>query len=98
MEPVNGINKDVCGAKLQPMTVSAYPVDCDCLCHLLNTHYCCLCLNRMLNQPAAAHPPPPPNPPPSTHPSHPLLLSHPLIRAIHNITVAMKMLLKLQQC
>ena len=24
VEPVNGINKDVCGAKLQPMTVLAY--------------------------------------------------------------------------
>ena len=34
VEPVNGINKDVRGAKLQPTTVSAYPVDCDCLCHL----------------------------------------------------------------
>ena len=31
MEPANGINKDVCGVKLQPMTVSAYPVDFDCL-------------------------------------------------------------------
>ena len=47
MEPVNGI-KDVCGAKLQPMTVSAYPVDCDHLCHLLDTQYCCLCLNGSL--------------------------------------------------
>ena len=26
VEPVNGINKDVCGAKLQPTSVSAYPV------------------------------------------------------------------------
>ena len=45
MELVNGINKDVCGAKLQLMTMSAYPVDCDCLCHLLDTQYFCVCLN-----------------------------------------------------
>ena len=32
--PVNGINKDACGAKLVPMTVSAHPVDCVFLCHL----------------------------------------------------------------
>ena len=42
MEPVNGSNKDVCGAKLQPMTVLAYPVDCDCLCYLLDTAVCVL--------------------------------------------------------
>ena len=58
--PVNGTNKDVCGAKLQPTTVSAYPVDCNCLRHLLNTHYCCLCLNGSYNPPSASHPPPPP--------------------------------------
>ena len=38
MEPVNGINKGVCGAKLQPTAVLAYPVDCDCLCHLVTGH------------------------------------------------------------
>ena len=27
MEPANGINKDVCDAKLLPMTVLDYPVD-----------------------------------------------------------------------
>ena len=27
--PVNGINKDVSGAKLLPTTVSVYPVDCN---------------------------------------------------------------------
>ena len=26
MEPLQGFNKDACGAKLLPMTVSAYPV------------------------------------------------------------------------
>ena len=40
VEPVNGIDNDVCGAKLQPTADSAYPVDWDCLCHLLNTLYC----------------------------------------------------------
>ena len=34
VEPVYGINKDMCGTKLCPVTVSAYPVDCDCFCHL----------------------------------------------------------------
>ena len=28
VEPVNGINKDVNGARLLLMTISAYPVDC----------------------------------------------------------------------
>ena len=28
--PLDGINKDVYGAKLHPMAVLAYPVDCDC--------------------------------------------------------------------
>ena len=69
MGPVNGINKGVCGAKLYPMAVLAYPMDCDCLCHLLDTHYCCLCLNGSLNLPSA---------------------SHPLIRAISDITVTVK--------
>ena len=27
MEPVNGINEDVSGARLLPVTVSTYPVD-----------------------------------------------------------------------
>ena len=57
-------------------TVSAYPVDCDCLCHLMDTHYCSLCLNGSLNLPSASHPPPP----------H----THPLIGAICDITVAVK--------
>ena len=42
VRPLDGINKDVCGAKLHPMAVFAYPVDCDCWCHLLDTHCCCM--------------------------------------------------------
>ena len=70
VEPVNGINKDVCDTKLYPTAVLVYPVDCDCLCHLLDTQYCCLYLNGSLNPPSAAHPPlPPPTP---SHPPTPL--------------------------
>ena len=54
--PVNGINKGLCGAKLHPTAVLAYPVDCDCLCHLLGTQYCCLCLNGRLGPPSVSHP------------------------------------------
>ena len=57
VELVNGINKDVCGAKLYPTAVLAYAVDCDCLCHLLNTQCCFLCLNASLNLPLASLPP-----------------------------------------
>ena len=70
VEPVNGINEGVCGAKLFPMSVVAYPVDCDCLCHLLDTHYCCLCLNSSFNPPSASHLLPPP--PAPFHPPTPL--------------------------
>ena len=50
VEPVNGINKDVCGPKLLPITVSAYPVIV-CLFLLLIRDTCttsttaCLCSN-----------------------------------------------------
>ena len=90
VEPLNGINKDVCGAKLQPTTVLAYPVDCDCLYHLLVTHHCCMCPNGSLNPPSASHLPPPP--PASLPPTLPL------IHAIGDITVTVKKLLKIQQC
>ena len=43
----------------QRLSQPIYPVDCDCLCHLLDTHYCCLCLNgslKALNPPLASHP------------------------------------------
>ena len=43
VESVNGINKDMCGAKLLPMIISAYPVDCVCFYHLLMTQHSCLC-------------------------------------------------------
>ena len=79
--PLDGINKDVSGAKLYPMAVLAYPVDCYCLCHLLNTQYCCLCLNSSLNPPSASHPSLPP-----LTPSHPPIPLH----ATCDITVAVK--------
>ena len=37
---MNGINKDVSGARLLPTTVSAYPVDSVSFCHLLNHEKC----------------------------------------------------------
>ena len=43
MGRVNGINKDVSGAKLLPTTVSTCPVDWVSFCHLLKTQHCCLC-------------------------------------------------------
>ena len=46
-------------------------VDCDCLCHLLDTHYRCLCLNGS----TFGFPP-----------------THPFIRAICDVTVAVKKL------
>ena len=70
VELLNGINKDVCGAKLYR------PI------HLLNTHYCCLCLNGSLSLPLASHPPP--------QPPAPLPPAHLLIRAICDITVTVK--------
>ena len=79
VEPLDGINTDVCGAKLRPTAVLAYSVDCDCWCHLLDTHCCCMSPNGTLNLnlPSASHPPPP-SP------------THPLICVIHDITVAVK--------
>ena len=54
--PVNGINKDVSGTRLLPTTVSTYPMDWVCFCHLLNTQHCCLCPGGSFNPPSAAHP------------------------------------------
>ena len=54
---LDGINKDMCDAKLHPTAVLAYPVDCDCWCHLLDTHCCCMSPNGTLNPPLASHPP-----------------------------------------
>ena len=55
MELVNSIIKDVCGAELLPVIISAYPVDCVCFWHLWKTQYYCLCLNRKYNLSPAAH-------------------------------------------
>ena len=76
VRPLDGINKDVGGAKLLLMTTSVYPVDCTCICLLLKTQHHCLCPNGRCNQPSASHPPPPP--------------CHPLIYAIPDITVTVK--------
>ena len=82
VEPVNDTNKDVCGVKLYPTAVLVNPVDCDCLYCLLNTQRCFLCLNGSLGPSSVSHSPPPPH--------APLPHAHPLIRAIHDITVAVK--------
>ena len=74
MRPLNGINKDVGGAKLLLTTTSVYPVDCACVCPLLKTQHQCLCPNGRCDPPLAFHPP-----------------TRPLIHAIPDITVALKM-------
>ena len=85
VEPANGINKDVIGATLLPMIVLTYPIDWVCFCHLLKTQHCCLCPIGRYNLPLATHPPQP-------------LPPIPLLRAICDITVTVKKLLKIQQC
>ena len=82
VRPLDGINKDVGGAKLLLTTTSVYPVDCTCICPLLKTQHHCLCPNGKCNPPSASHPPlPPPHPPPTPHP---------LIHAIPDITATVK--------
>ena len=75
VRPLDGINKDVGGAKLLLTTTSVYLVHCACICPLLKTQHHCLCPNGTCNPPAASHPPPP---------------AHPLIHAIPDITVIVK--------
>ena len=73
VRPLDGINKDVGGAKLLLMTTSVYPVDCACICPLLKTQHHCLCPNGRCNLPSASHPPPPPPYPlPPLPPPYPL--------------------------
>ena len=80
VRPLDGINKDVGGAKLLLTATSVYPVHCACFCLLLKRQHHCLCPNRSCNPPSASHPPPPP--------------PYPLIHATHDITVTVKRLLK----
>ena len=68
--------KDVCDAKLFPMTTLAYPIYCVCFCHLLRTQHCCLCPNGRYNLLLTAHPP--------------LSLIQPPLHATHNVTIAVK--------
>ena len=49
--PVNGIYKDVSGARLLPTTVSTYPVDWVCFCHWRHNTAACV-------PPLATHSPP----------------------------------------
>ena len=56
VRPLDGINKDVGGAKLLQTTSSVYHVDCACICPLLNTQHHCLCPNGRCNPPSAFHP------------------------------------------
>ena len=72
VELVNGINKDMTGAKLLPTTTLTCAVDWVPFCHLLKTQHCCLCPYGRFNPPPATHPPlhpphlPPAHPPPIT--------------------------------
>ena len=77
---VNGINKDVTGARLLPTTVSTCPVDWVPFCHLLKTQHCCLCPYGRFNPPPATHLPTPPTCPSTypLYPTHPLPPAHPL--------------------
>ena len=73
VRPLDGINKDVCGAKLLLTTTSVYPVDCTCICPLLKTQHHCLCPNGRCNPLSASHPP-----------AHPLIHAIPDITATVN--------------
>ena len=96
VEPVGGINKDVCGARLLPVTVSAYAANYNHFCHLIKTQHCCLC-------PCERY-----NPPPTTHPHHhlphPLPPAHPPSTCPHSYTCYLwnysscEKLLKMLQC
>ena len=90
VRPLDGINKDVGGAKLLLTITSVYPVDCTCICPFLKTQHHCLCPNGRCNLLSASHPPPPPLHPPPIHPHHPLPPTHPLIHAIPDITATVK--------
>ena len=82
MEPLNVINKNACSATLLSISVSAYPDDCSCFCHLLKTQNYCPCLNGKYNPPL-----------PATFFHYlSLLLAHPLTHPIHDTTVALKQL------
>ena len=81
--PLDGINKDLGGAKLLLTTTSIYRVDCACVCPLLKTQHHCLCPNGRCNPPLASHPLPPPT---TRH----LPPTHHLIHAIPDITAAVK--------
>ena len=78
VRPLDGINKDVGGAKLLLTPTSVYPVDCTYICPLLKTQHHCLCPNGRCNPPSASHLPPT------------LTTPHPLIHAIPYITVTVK--------
>ena len=73
----------MCGAKLLPATVSAYPMDCVCFNDSLKTQHCCLSYNGRYDPPPVAYPHPPPNA--HSLPTHSLLIS-----ATHDISIAVK--------
>ena len=85
VKPVNGIIKDVSGAKLLPTTISAYPAGLVCFYHLLLRHSTTACVLMEgithLWLPSSQYPPPPTCPP--------------LICDTCDITVAVKRLLKI---
>ena len=83
VSPLDGINKDVGGAKLLLTTTSVYPVDYAYICPLLKIQHFCLCPNGRCNPPSASHPPLPP-------PPTPLPPAHPLLHAIPDIAVTVK--------
>ena len=89
--PVSGINKDVSGVRLLPMTVSTYRMDWVCFCHLLNTQQCCLYLDGRYNLSLATHPPAPTAHPIPSYPPTPITCHLWYYSCCEN-------LLKIQQC
>ena len=59
---------DMYVAKLLPITILTYAVNCICFCHSMKTQHCCLYPCERHNLPLAVHPPPPSTPPPPTNP------------------------------
>ena len=66
VRPLDGIDKDVGGAKLLLTTTSVYPVDCTCICPLLKAQHHCLCPNGSVTHLRLP-----------THPCHPLIYAIP---------------------
>ena len=68
MEPLGSTNQNWLCARLLPIAILIYPVDCVHLCHLLRKQHHCLCSNGKKNLPLAC--PPTRIPPPTLYSWH----------------------------